>query len=201
MIALAEFFDPNQLKNKAFDYFGFPSNDKFDEEATNESLKVQTQPPERRLAVVKSQQGVRVDRLMIFIVLTLVLFGLLALAIFVAFKSRYKQYLMDLYREFKNALFFNGWIRLYLQGFLKFAMVIGAFFSAIYFGTKKISAKSILWQSACSAILFVGVPIVFVCILKRNRHQLKLKRIRDMYGSLYLGVNTDIGPRVYFVIE
>lgn len=40
MIALAEFFDPNKLKSKAFDYFGLPSNDKFDEEAKNETGEV-----------------------------------------------------------------------------------------------------------------------------------------------------------------
>lgn len=50
-------------------------------------------------------------------------------------------------------------------------------------------------------MLVLGVPALFVYLLKKHRHGLYLKETKQKYGSLYLGVRLQGSLRIYLVIE
>ena len=81
-------------------------------------------------------------------------------------------------------------------------MTFGLFFSALYFDkSKEKSLKSIVMYSVGAVVLFLGIPALCIYILKKNRHRLQSKRIKNTYGSLYLGIKTESTQQVYYVIE
>lgn len=99
-VALAEFIDKKMVKQKAFDFYGLN----------------QTQPDAtfRRLEVAQAVQGARSDRIVISAFIILMVLTLLVVAIFLTFKSQYKDKLIKALMDLKNSIFWNGIIRFYL---------------------------------------------------------------------------------------
>ena len=103
---------------------------------------------------------------------------------------RIKTYTRKQVANIKKQVFWNGLIRFYLQGFLKFGIQTFTFF----FGLKRSNIRQmasilgLIFFTLASVVLFVAVPYMIYKTLKRNQYELFLTENKTKFGSLYLGI-------------
>ena len=182
--ALAEFIDTKEMQQQLFEYYGL--NQTQPEELNAEDEPVQS----RQLEAVKAANvGVRYGRIVGQVFLTLGIIAAIVIAVkFLNTKAYFRPYLQHFKEYLKRSIFWNLFIRLYLQGYLKVTFGFGLLFYRLGAKPDKPSVQELIFQGLYLAVFLVTIPILFLWVLVKNRNKLLLKKNKDQFGSLYLGV-------------
>jgi hypothetical protein len=171
--ALGEFIDYKKIYNKVLAYYGYRPKAK----------------PARQLESAISKESSR-------ILLTSIIGSIALLVVIVAavviyrFFTPVKVFVLKQLTNLKKQILWNGFIRFYLQSFLKFSISTGAFFFGLTDITirRKTTILGVIVYIVFSAVIFGLVPFLFYRTLHRHKNELFLTENKQKFGSLYLGI-------------
>jgi hypothetical protein len=124
----------------------------------------------------------------------LVMAILLALLVLLIMRQMvyYKYSWFKYYANLKRQIFYNTFIRFFLQGALK--MQIAFCLTLMIDGWTHFRGGKLLTQKLVALlglIVLTLMPGVFALVLRRNRAELWRPSVKAVIGSLYLGINTE----------
>lgn len=182
--ALAEFIDTKEMQQQLLEYYGL--NQTQPEELNAEDEPVQS----RQLQEIKAANvGVRYGRIVGQVFMTLGIIAAIVIAVTFLNKTTFFRPHLQHFKEYlKRSIFWNLFIRLYLQGFLKVTFGFGLVFYRLTARPDKPSVKELIFHGLYIAVFLVAIPICFLWLLVKNRNKLLLKKSKDQFGSLYLGI-------------
>jgi len=153
-VALGEFIDTEMIKDKLREFFGFAKKITADQDA-------------RQLQGIPK---VRIDRLVLIIISAVALVVLTSLFAYCSYKANLfgsaRRYII----ESKRKLFWNFFIRIYLQTILKWWFGCALFLSKLKLQEDFKASNGIkVFYGLQIFLLVLGVPALFVYLLKKHR--------------------------------
>ena len=90
--------------------------------------------------------------------------------------------------KLKKKLFWNSFLRYVLQSYLKTSLATLGAVALISFKSNGVSANDIV--TILLVIVLGSMPIIFSCVVERNKVALPRRTMKAKIGSLYLGIRT-----------
>ena len=90
--------------------------------------------------------------------------------------------------KIKAKIFWNSILRYVLQSYLKTSL--GCLFALAAISFKNSSATTNALISMLMFVVLLAQPIIFACVMERNKENLQRKKIKAKIGAAYLGIRT-----------